>query len=252
MTPDGVGPITAEARYRPVLASQGRSETLRTIWRDAYGADYPAEVEPLGFITTPDLVRMGRWLGVGAGDTFVDLGCGRGGPGLWLARETGACVVGVDIAEEAVAAAAGRMAQFGMAGRARYQTGSFTATGLPDGQFHAALSVDSLWMVLDKPAAVREVARITCPGARWVLTTWQPRYLWYRTLLEDAGFEVLVHEEPAGWRERQRAVYAGIVRERDRLTDELGQAAAEVLVAEAHEIAPVLDDYQRLIIVACR
>lgn len=242
---------TAEARYRPVLATQHRSDTLRGIWRAAYGQDYPAEVEPLGFSTLTELALMADWLAVGVGDTIVDLGCGRGGPGLWLARATGASVVGVDLAPEAVDAAEQRVAAFGMTGRAQYRTGSFTATGLPADTFHAALSVDSLWMVLDKRAAIAEVARILVPGGRWVLTTWQPDYFQYRPLLDDLGFEVLFHEEPIGWRERQVAVYAGIVENRDQLVQELGREAAEVLIEEAEEITPRLHRYQRLLIV-CR
>jgi ubiquinone/menaquinone biosynthesis C-methylase UbiE len=244
---------TAEDRYRPVLGAQTHSETLREIWQDVYGTDCAPGVEPLGFSTLTELRRMAEWIGVGDGDTFADLGCGRGGPGLWLARETGAAVLGIDIAEEAVIAARQRAPYFGLEpSRARYQVASITDTGLQSGNLDAALSVDALWMVLDKPAAAAEVARILSPGARWVLTTWQPTYFRYRTLLADAGFEILLHEEPLDWRTRQRSVYEAIVRQRGRLADELGPAAAAVLVDEALEIMPRLAHYQRLLIVARR
>jgi ubiquinone/menaquinone biosynthesis C-methylase UbiE len=40
----------------------------------------------------------------------------------------------------------------------------------------AAMSVDVLWMVPDRPAALREVARVLKPGARFVCTNWD-RYM---------------------------------------------------------------------------
>lgn len=241
-----------EARYRPVFATQERSGTLRAIWRSAYGDDYPEEVQPLSFVTRTDLARIAQWLGIGEGDTFADLGCGRGGPALWLARETGASVVGVDIAPEAVSAATGRTASFGLEGRARFQIGDFVDPGLPADRFEAATSIDSLWMVIDKPTAVRSVARLLVPGGRWVCTTWEPRYFRYRELLQDAGLDVLLCEELPDWRERQCAVYDGILRERNALAGELGTEAAAVLVREAEEISPALVDHRRLFIVARR
>jgi len=245
-------PTTDETRYRPVFASQSGSPTLRAIWRQAYGPDYPEELEPLSFITRSGLNRICAWLGVGPGDAIVDIGCGRGGPGLWLARETGASLLGVDIAPEAVAEARRFAARFGMAERARFQVGSFTATGLADEGFQGAVSIDSLWMVLDKPAAVREVGRLLVPGARWVCTTWEPSYFRYRRVLEDAGWVVLHCHEPTEWQSRQVAVYEGILGEQDRLIEELGPEAAQVLIAEARDIAPVLGQYRRLFVVARR
>lgn len=239
-----------EERYRPVLARQGDSPTLRAVWKEAYGDDYPEGVEPLGFITATDLARVAELLEVGPGSTFVDLGCGRGGPGLWVARRTGAAVVGVDIVPEAVAAATRRSADFGVASRARYRTGSFTATGLESASFDAALSVDSLWMVLDKDAAVAEVARIVVPGGRWVCTTWEPSYFRYSDVLEAGGWDVLVCEEAANWRPRQLAVYDGILANEARLVAELGPEAAGVLLLEAREVPKTLSDYRRLLIVA--
>lgn len=251
MTGPGSRPLTDEARYQPVLSVRGWSPTLRSIWRDAYGDEYPAEAEPLGFSTLTDLQLIARWLSVGPGDTFVDLGCGRGGPGLWLARETSASLIGIDIVPEAVAEANRRIPDFSLHTPPRFQVGSFTRTGLPDQAFEGAVSIDSLWIVIDKAAAMREVARILIPGARWVCSTWEPRYLSYRQLLNDCGWEVLECREPVMWYARQMAVYQGILRSGPDLAAELGQDAADVLLAEARDIAPVLRDYRRLLII-CR
>ena len=37
------------------------------------------------------------WLDMSPGSLLVDLACGRGGPGLWLARQIGAALVGVEL-----------------------------------------------------------------------------------------------------------------------------------------------------------
>jgi ubiquinone/menaquinone biosynthesis C-methylase UbiE len=76
-----------------------------------------------------------------------------------VARETGATLTGLDVSPVAMAQAAGRVAAFGLVGRARFQIGDLAATGLPEAAFDGAMSVDALWLARDKPAALREVAR---------------------------------------------------------------------------------------------
>src|SRR5207302_1339153 len=75
------------------FAAVGNSSTLRRIWLEAYGNDYSQEVEPYSFVTLTLLRRIAQQLRVGPGQSFADLGCGRGGPGLWVARELGASLI---------------------------------------------------------------------------------------------------------------------------------------------------------------
>jgi SAM-dependent methyltransferase len=157
--PGGPPPPNARARYDGTFRALPGSPTYWQIQRDVYGAAYPAEVAPLGFVTLGDLRRFARALALRPGQALVDLGCGQGGPGLWVAREAGVTLTGVDISPVAVAQAAARIATFGLAGRARFQVGEFAATGLPAAAFAGAMSVDVLWLAPDKPAALREVAR---------------------------------------------------------------------------------------------
>jgi SAM-dependent methyltransferase len=245
-------PLIDEARYRAVYARPDWSDTLRTIWHDVYGADHPAGLEPLGFSSAAELSVLQRWLGAGPGDTVVDIGCGRGGPGLWIARNAGTDLIGVDLLPEAVAAAEQRAAALYPGGAASFVVGDFLRTGLPDQSCHAAISIDSLWMVLDKAAAIREVARLVVPGARWVLSTWEPSYLSYTRLLTAGGWDVLTCQEPAAWYERQVEVYRRIIAAEPDLIAEMGVAAADVLVSEARTMTPTLRDYRRLLIAAER
>src|SRR5438876_7552782 len=83
---------------------------------------------------------------------------GQGGPSLWVARETGADLVGVDLSSAGIVRASARVAEFGLTGRARFQVADLVATGQEDASFDGAMSVDALWAVPDKPAALRGMA----------------------------------------------------------------------------------------------
>src|SRR5262245_59038774 len=147
-----------------IYASDPQSPTRRAIFREVYGADYPEEVAPNSFITMSLLRRMAQSIAVGPGATIIDIGCGRAAPSLWVARETGAALVGIDLARGAVEQAARRAQEFGVADRARFEVGDCTALRFAAHTFDAAMSVDVLWMVPDQSAALREVARIVMPG----------------------------------------------------------------------------------------
>jgi 2-polyprenyl-3-methyl-5-hydroxy-6-metoxy-1,4-benzoquinol methylase len=103
--PDGVPPRDP---YSAQYASHVGSPTRQRIRREVYGDEYPEDVDPRSFITRSELRSLADALRVGPGQTFVDLGCGHGGPGLWVARETGASVVGIDLSRLAIASAAQR------------------------------------------------------------------------------------------------------------------------------------------------
>jgi SAM-dependent methyltransferase len=244
--------FTREDRYGPILANQASGSTLRSIFEDVYGDDYPAEAEPFGFATLGDLRLCSGILAESAVTQLLDVGCGRGGPGLWVARELGASLVGVDIIAEGIADAPRLAAVFGMSSRAQFHVASATATGLAAAGFDGVISIDALWMVIDKDAAFGELARVLRPGGRLVFTSWEPAHLDYSRYLTAAGFRNITRQRIPGSAERQIAVYQGILRHREAITAELGTDAARVLVAEASETPEMLDYTPRVIITALR
>ncbi|WP_051797245.1 class I SAM-dependent methyltransferase [Catenuloplanes japonicus] len=215
---------------------------------DVYGDDYPVELQPFGFVTRTDLERIAGLLEMPAGGLLVDVGCGRGGPGVAVARTAGARLLGLDVVASAIEGAPALAASLGLPD-AEFRQGSFTGTGVSSGSADAVMSIDVLWMVLNKPAAMTETARILRPGARFVFTTWEPAYLDHTKLLAKAGLVVDLREETPAWHDRQRSVYERVLAATDALSAELGPGA-EVIFAEARDTPPVLGGTPRLLIAA--
>jgi len=71
------------------------SPGIRRVW-ELVEPELPPEIEPLSFVSLGLLRQVARALDLSPGQALVDLGCGRGGPGLWLARAADATLTGVD------------------------------------------------------------------------------------------------------------------------------------------------------------
>ena len=241
------------------------SPTRERIRRDVYGDEYPDEARPRSFLTLTALRRIARELGVGPGQTFIDLGCGQGGPGLWVARETGAALIGIDLSSVGVGRASARASEFGIAERARFEVADLVATGQPATSLDGAISVDVLWAVRDKPAALREVARILRPGARFVFTNWDrdlsppgypPPLSDHRPLLEATGFDIEVYEEQPDGERLRRTYYEQLVAAKSALLRELGEDDAGKILFQAETTLGLVDgtDYlahsRRIFVVA--
>src|SRR5204862_7399849 len=97
--------------------------------QQAMGDDYPVDVEPTSSCTRSLLAHILEMLALRPCDILVDLGCGRGGPGLWLARETGTRLVGLDFSPTGIALAT-RAERFALPTQAEFRVASFDATGL--------------------------------------------------------------------------------------------------------------------------
>jgi ubiquinone/menaquinone biosynthesis C-methylase UbiE len=228
--------------YNFVYQGQGSGQgngslVLKRIFQQAFEDEFPDDTDAFSYVTLTDLKDIAAILGIGKGNTFADLACGRGGPGMWIARATGANVVGIDISEVGVALAKKRIGLFGLEGRADFRVGTFCDTGFPSNSLDGAVSIDALWLVSDKSPVFSEVARILKPGARFVFTSWDGNMPFaskdHRKLLTDAGFAVETYRETTGWRERQKAVYRIVNASREELIREIGKDAALPLINEA-------------------
>jgi len=102
-------PFLSQARTWNAFYGEPRvAEFRRRLYLEAFGEEYPAEEATDGYITRSELQAMAKALRVGPGQKIADLGCGRGGPGQWIASATGTALVGIDFSEVALEQARAR------------------------------------------------------------------------------------------------------------------------------------------------
>jgi ubiquinone/menaquinone biosynthesis C-methylase UbiE len=241
-------PDPVSAGYDSIYRAYPRSPTLQNVWREGRHEPTQAEnLDQIGFVTVAELRQLAGGLGLPPDATLIDLGCGLGGPGLWLAASAGAHLIGVDISGVAVARAQERAAACGQATSAAFRVAALEDTGLEADIADGAVSIDVLQYVPNKLRALREIGRVLRPGGRLALTAFEldpeqasglPVYgldpvADFRPLLEEAGFAIEAYEETAGWAERVRRTFEAVVEAREQLASELDERAASSLAAEA-------------------
>jgi SAM-dependent methyltransferase len=253
--------------YDAVYDALPRSETFSRLWRThAYRNEFPEQFAHIGFLTVPEAQRMRGLLQIRPGDVLADLACGAGGPGLWMAAQSGASLIGVDPSPAGLAAARARAGEAGLAGRARFHQGTFEQTNLPDGAADVLMSVDAFQYAPGKRAACSEFFRVLRPGRRLAFIAFEvdPAKVAgvpilgadpvpdYRPLLEAAGFSIEVYEETPGWQERVTAAFGAIAGASDTLAAEMGERAAASAVAEAMLTVEIQPYPRRVLAVASR
>jgi ubiquinone/menaquinone biosynthesis C-methylase UbiE len=237
-------PEAFDAQFR----AQHECALLQELWARAWGGQYPAEVAPSSGCPWRLLGLMVAALRPAPGSALVDLGCGLGGPGLWLARATGTHLAGVDWSSTAVRIAQERAPAWLPPGRAGFRTGTFDATGLAAASADTVISVDALALAPDPHTALTEVRRVLRPGGRLLFTAAEPAgglgpdgsSSWAEPLREAGLTPGARHELPGEGRAWGR-LYAS-VRERQReLRSQMGDAATDTLLTEAAMVEPYLE-----------
>jgi len=217
----------------------------------------PPEVGPSNLLPLNGLQAVAAALGLEPGNVLVDLACGRGGPGMWLARQAGARLIGVDISAEAVAQASDRRRLFGLTSSAAFQLGSLEASDLPDGVADGVVCVDAFQFAADGVAAATEIKRILQPGGRVVLTCWEAvdradqeiseriRKVDLAGSLEAAGFSDVSTNEKPNWHDAARSLNEAAI-----AMDPSGDPALESLHSEAVRTLPMHDRVRRVMATA--
>lgn len=246
---DNAQPSGIAERFNDRHAVRLRSASWERVYRAAFGDDYPEGTSTMGWYSRTTLERLCAALKLAPGRTLADLGCGHGGPGLWVANRTGANLIGIDLSAAGVALAAEQALKLGIADRTQFRVGDLVATGLSDASCDAVLSLDVLLFVLDKAAALHEFARILRTGGVLGFTTWEQQgysarigaeqLADHRPLLDRMGFTIRTHEEPADWRRRQTALAEGLIAAQAEMSNEMEPTTAAGLAAMARG---VLDD----------
>jgi cyclopropane fatty-acyl-phospholipid synthase-like methyltransferase len=142
-------------------------ELSREIREAAFGED----IGQFSWTTADEHRRFQAGLGLENGSHVLDVACGSGGPALFMARETGCRVTGVDIHEGGVATANEAAAQQGLGERAHFLVQD-ARLPLPfeDATYDAIISIDSINHVFDRAPMFAEWRRVLQPGGRLLYT----------------------------------------------------------------------------------
>jgi ubiquinone/menaquinone biosynthesis C-methylase UbiE len=248
-----LGPSTFDDEY---TAIDGAS----LVWElaaEAFGAEYPVEVQPWGTTTWWLLGRLVAGLRMQPAQTLVDIGCGRGGPGLWMARATGAKLVGVDWSTVAIEQANIRASQFVPTGRARFRQGDLGDTKLTSASADAVICLDALPFAADRVAALAEAYRLLRPGGRYFATVPEASERRHPTQVSDwstlvtaAGLVLEEKEVIPDFGERLRNLYAVWTANENALREELGETVANKLMDRADGAGIALDGQRQVLISA--
>jgi ubiquinone/menaquinone biosynthesis C-methylase UbiE len=245
-------------RFDDIFRRIAGSRVLPTIWRDVYGKDFPEEANPFSFVTLPELRSIVDTLHLAPGLRCADIGCGQGGPSLFVARASDATVVGLDSSHVALQCAAEAARRLGLSQRSGFVATDAERIGLRDTSVDGAMSIDALQLMLDQQTVLSEVHRILKPGGRLVFTTWLRRHpgkgppfpVDYQPLLKAAGLHQVWCHEPMAWEKRELAVFAGIRENATLLRTELGDDVAKMIVDEAEKMPEAYPLIRRVTIVA--
>jgi SAM-dependent methyltransferase len=222
--------------------------THKQLRAEAWGDEFPEEVDPSSSCTWLVLGEMVGRLRLKPDAVLVDLGCGRGGTGLWLARALSARLIGLDVSPRALEISRRRVPDFLPEGRAEFREGTFERTGLPDGCADGVVSMDALPFAFDREAALVELRRILRPGARAVFTAGHPlpghpKYVadapTWPTWIKNAGLELEAELERPGEPGLWERLYAGLAEHEAEVRVDLGDYA-DVLYNEVRDFGPIV------------
>lgn len=119
------------------------------------------------------LANMNRELAIRAGlrggDRVLDAGCGVGGSAIWLARELGARVVGVNVVPGDVERGRRYARTRNLADLVTIELQDMTRTNFPDESFDVVWAIESVCHVPDKREFLAEARRLLKPGGRLVI-----------------------------------------------------------------------------------
>jgi sarcosine/dimethylglycine N-methyltransferase len=207
------------------------------------------------FMSAREILDLARAAGVDARTRVLDLCCGRGGPALHLARQTGCRIVGVDRSSEATHLARTSAEHQGLDRRATFIVAEALCHPIDAASFDAVLLYETMLAFEDKRRLVRVVRKLLHPGGRFGLTieegrplssaerrrfpegeeVWLTPEIEFRERLKAIGFQIRwVEDHTASHADVAGRLAAALQSDRVTIVEALGSQTSNELIM-AHE-----------------
>lgn len=99
----------------------------------------------------------------------LDAGCGIGGSAIWLAKNTGAYVVGITLSKRQLIRAEELAKEYGVDNKTEFYLKDFLNTGFSDNSFDVVWAIESACYAANKGIFLKEAFRILKEGGRIVI-----------------------------------------------------------------------------------
>ncbi|MDF1823605.1 MAG: methyltransferase domain-containing protein [Verrucomicrobiales bacterium] len=166
------------SRIPTTEAVENHYDSLEWFYLDTWGDHLHHGLWEQGGETTVKAVQtlsetVAGLAGIESGDTVCDIGCGHGGSAIHLAKTKQAFVSGITLSKKQCEEAE-RMAMElpGEIPKPRFFHGDWLENSFKTSSFDAAVSIECLSHLGDKPAFFREAARVLKPGGRLGMAVW--------------------------------------------------------------------------------
>jgi len=110
--------------------------------------------------------ELAEALGINAGVSLLDVGCGLGGPARFLAATYGCHVTGIDLSQPFIEAARMLTERCGLAGRVTFLQGDALDLPFTDASFDHAWTQHVAMNIADRVGFYRSIHRVLKPGGR--------------------------------------------------------------------------------------
>jgi ubiquinone/menaquinone biosynthesis C-methylase UbiE len=158
-----------------------------------------------------------------AGETVLDLGSGAGADVLISARRVGpsGTAIGLDMSDEMLALAQANAAEAGVE-NARFLKGYIEDMPLPDASVDVVISNCVINLSADKPAVIREAARVLRPGGRLAVSD----------VIADPDMDAGTRRDMAAW----TGCVAGALTDREFRAALVAAGFEELEIRETHRV----------------
>jgi tocopherol O-methyltransferase len=148
------------------------SAYYRALWGEHIHHGYWEDGETPSRAQVQLVERLAERARIPHGGRVLDVGCGVGGPALWLARNLGCTVLGLTISPVQARMAAEKALAEGLGRLARFEVADANQLSIAAGSFDAVWVIECSEHLADKARFVASCARALKPGGVLALCAW--------------------------------------------------------------------------------